>query len=129
MHIFFHSTLGAMRHTHRSFPMTNTLRLTLAAAMLTLAQSTFAHDPAEHEKEAAAVKAGPNCEAMKTMDHSKMEMNDPVMKAMMTKCAAAAKKPADAKPMKDMKGMQGMDHSKMPMPATDAKKPDAHGGH
>lgn len=114
-----------MRHTHRSFPMTNTLRLTLAAAMLTLAQSTFAHDPAEHEKEAAAVKAGPDCAAMKTMDHSKMDMNDPVMKAMMTKCAGS-KKPADKQ---GMKGMEGMDHSKMPMPAGDAKKPDAHGGH
>lgn len=109
--------------------MTNILRLTLAAALLTLAQSAFAHDPAEHEKEAAAAKAGPDCAAMKSMDHSKMDMNDPVMKAMMSKCAAASKKTADPKAMKDMKGMEGMDHSKLPMPAADAKKPDAHGGH
>jgi len=27
-----------------------------------------------------------NCEMMKTMDHSKMDMNDPVAQAMMKKC-------------------------------------------
>ena len=39
----------------------------------------FAHDPAEHAKTAEA----PDCEAMKKMDHSKMDMNDPVMQALM----------------------------------------------
>lgn len=109
----------------RSYPMKKTLSTTFAAILLTFAQGAFAHDPAEHAKEAAAAKAGPNCEAMKTMDHSKMDPNDPVMKAMMAKCAGSAK-PADHK---DMKGMEGKGHSKMPMPATAPKKPDAHGGH
>lgn len=102
--------------------MKHTLTSSLAVVFLTLAQGAFAHDPAEHAKEAAAAKAGPNCEAMKSMDHSKMDPNDPVMKAMMAKCAGS-QKPADQKDMK------GMDHSKMPMPATAPKKPDAHGGH
>lgn len=105
--------------------MNNTLRITLAAALFTVAQGAFAHDPAEHAKEAAA-KAGPNCAAM---DHSKMDMNDPVAKAMMAKCAGTEKsteKPAE------MKGMEGMDHSKMAKP--DAAKPatphnDGHKGH
>ena len=98
--------------------------LTLAAAVFAFAPGAFAHDPAEHAKEAAAAKAGPNCEAMKTMDHSKMDPNDPVMKAMMTKCGQ--QKPAEPK---DKKGMEGMDHSKMPMPATAPKKSDGHEGH
>ena len=102
--------------------MKNTFTTTLAVILLSFAQGAFAHDPAEHAKEAAAAKAGPNCEAMKTMDHSKMDPNDPVMKAMMAKCAGSHKSV-------EQKGMEGMDHSKMPMPATAPKKPDARGGH
>lgn len=90
--------------------------------LLTFAQGAFAHDPAEHAKEAAAAKAGPNCEALKSMDHSKMDPNDPVMKAMMAKCAGRQK-------TAEQKSMEGMDHSKMPMPATAPKKADSHGGH
>ena len=104
--------------------MKNILSLAFTAAILFFAPSTFAHDPAEHAKEAAEAKAGPNCEAMKTMDHSKMDPNDPVMKAMMAKCAK--QKPAE---QKGMNGMEGRDHSKMPMPATTHKKADAHEGH
>lgn len=94
----------------------------LAAVLLTFAQGAFAHDPAEHAKEAAAAKAGPNCAAMTSMDHSKMDPNDPVMKAMMARCAGS-QKPVE------QKGMEGMDHSKMPMPATAPKKTDLHEGH
>jgi len=101
--------------------MKNTLTTILAAVFLSIAQGAFAHDPAEHAKDAAAAKAGPNCEAMKMMDHSKMDPNDPVMKAMMAKCAGSQKP--------QQKGMESMDHSKMPMPATAPKKADAHGGH
>jgi len=106
--------------------MKKTLRLTLATGLLAVGTLAFAHDPAEHAKEAAAAKAGPDCAAM---DHSKMDMNDPVAKAMMAKCAGAAK--AAEKPA-EMKGMEGMDHSKMAKP--DAAKPaaphnDAHKGH
>lgn len=104
--------------------MNITLRLTLAAALFSFAQGAFAHDPAEHAKEAADAKKGPNCAAMKNMDHSKMDPNDPVMKAMMARCSAA-KKPADkkddAKAGHDMKGME--------MPADSTQKPDTHEGH
>ena len=44
--------------------------------------SVHAHDPSEHKTK----REKPKCEAMKNMDHSKMDMNDPVMMAMMKKC-------------------------------------------
>lgn len=85
-------------------------------------QTVWAHDPAEHAKEAADAKAAAKCESMQKMDMSKMDPKDPVMQAMMQKCA---KKPSTGKPkmdhsqMKDMKGMNDMpmkmDHSKMDM--------------
>lgn len=102
---------------------TNT-RITLAVALFSLAQIAFAHDPAEHAREAAEAKKGANCAAMKDMDMSKTDPNDPVMKAMMAKCSKAAQ-PVDHKNMKDM-DMKGM---KMDMPADAAKKSDTHEGH
>lgn len=50
--------------------------------MMFLVASVHAHDPAEHTNESEVAK----CEMMKTMDHSKMDMNDPVAQAMMKKC-------------------------------------------
>jgi len=47
--------------------------------------SAYAHDPSEHTGKAEK----PKCEAMENMDRSKMDMNDPVMQAMMKKCKAA----------------------------------------
>lgn len=44
--------------------------------------SAQAHDPSEHTTKTEK----PKCEAMKNMDHSKMDMKDPVMMAMMKKC-------------------------------------------
>jgi hypothetical protein len=44
-----------------------------------------AHDPKEHMEDAEK----PNCTAMKGMDHSEMDKDDPVMKAMMKKCKKA----------------------------------------
>ena len=73
---------------NQSSLMKKTLITTLAAALFAVAPGAFAHDPAEHVKEAAETKAGPDCDAMKSRDHSKR-----------------------------------------PMPAGDAKQPDAHGGH
>ena len=105
--------------------MTNILRLTLAAALFTLAQGAFAHDPAEHAKEAEEAKAKANCDAMNKMDMSKMDPNDAVMKAMMAKCRAA-KKPAEKKDAtKAGHDMKGMDMKGMDMPADANKKPDA----
>ncbi len=46
------------------------------------AATAFAHDPKEHEAESAK----PDCAAMKNMDVSKMDKNDPVVKAMLQKC-------------------------------------------
>lgn len=92
--------------------MNTTLRLSIAASLMAFASLATAHDPAEHAKEAAAAKAGPDCAAM---DHSKMDMNDPVAKALMAKCGAPATKVDD---------MKGMDHSKMTMP--EATKPADH---
>ncbi len=97
--------------------MKSLTRTTLIAAFLFTAQGALAHDPKEHEKEAAAAKAGPDCASM---DMSKMDMNDPVMKAMHDKCA---KKPMPAGDMKNMKGMKGMEGMGAPKPADD------HGGH
>lgn len=93
----------------------------VAAAFITLGtQTVWAHDPAEHAKEAAETKASAKCDSMQKMDMSKMDPKDPVMQAMMQKCA---KKPSttarDGMPAMDhskMKGMK-MDHSKMVMPA------------
>ena len=117
------ASLSAHRATTQTWndPMKSILSLSLLAALVTFAPGAVAHDPAEHAKEAAEAKAGPNCEAMMTMDHSKMDPNDAVMKAMMKKCAQ--QKPAEHK------GMEGMDHSKMPMPATAPKKSAGHEGH
>lgn len=62
---------------------TATSFLILGIPALFLAMNAFAHDPKEHMKEA---QQKPDCAAMKDMDHSKMDMNDPVMQAMMQKC-------------------------------------------
>lgn len=59
----------------------NLVALSLIAA--TFSVPAFAHDPAEHKKEAAAAA---DCSKMKSMDMSKMDANDPVMKAMQKKC-------------------------------------------
>ncbi len=54
----------------------------LVLSAMGIAFSAQAHDPKEHMKDAE----NPNCSAMEGMDHSKMDMNDPVMQAMMTQC-------------------------------------------
>ena len=43
---------------------------------------THAHDPSLHKEKMEK----PKCEAIKNIDHSKMDENDPVMLAMMKKC-------------------------------------------
>ncbi|UTF61241.1 MULTISPECIES: hypothetical protein [Gilvimarinus] len=54
----------------------------LLSTLLTTTLAAQAHDPKEHKKDAE----NPDCSEMKNMDHSKMDMDDPVMKAMMKKC-------------------------------------------
>lgn len=67
--------------------MKTRLFISLAAIpALLLAVAAEAHDPAEHMKNGES----PDCAAMHDMDHSKMDMNDPVMQAMMQQCAEDA---------------------------------------
>lgn len=58
----------------------------LLITLFTTAMSAQAHDPKEHMKDAEK----PDCSAMKDMDHSKMDMDDPVMQAMMKQCMSEA---------------------------------------
>ena len=51
-------------------------------SIMALVSTAQAHDPKEHMKDAEK----PNCAAMKDMDQSKMDMNDPVTQAMMKQC-------------------------------------------
>ena len=44
------------------------------------------HDQPGHTHGQKQGQAEPDCAAMQTMDHSKMDMNDPDMLAMMKKC-------------------------------------------
>jgi hypothetical protein len=55
----------------------------LTFSTLVFSLSAHAHDPKEHMQNAEK----PDCAAMKNMDNSKMDMNDPVMQAMMEQCA------------------------------------------
>jgi len=48
----------------------------------------FAHDPSQHKPGDAK---NPDCAQMQHMDMSKMDPNDPVMKAMHDKCMGAMK--------------------------------------
>ena len=93
------------------------LGCTLALSGLLMIAPVFAHDPAEHTKTVEA----PDCAAMKKMDHSKMDMNDPVMQAMMKKCS-----PAHAE-HKEGDQHQGMDHGDMK--AMDDKKASSSASH
>ena len=64
--------------------------LFLSLALTGWAMPSSAHDPKEHQKEAAQTA---DCSKMKSMDMSKMDMNDPVVKAMHKKCSAYMSKP------------------------------------
>lgn len=54
----------------------------VAVPALMLSFSALAHGEKEHMKTAES----PDCAAMSTMDHSKMDMNDPIVMAMMQQC-------------------------------------------
>ena len=89
----------------------------LLALGLLAAPFAQAHDPAEHAKEAAEAKKGPDCSMM---DHSKMDMNDPVAQALMAKCGKADEHSSHGAPAKSEKPAAA--------PAKSAKPAD-HGGH
>lgn len=79
--------------------------LTAIALLSTL--SAQAHDPKEHMKDAEK----PDCSAMKDMDHSKMDHNDPVMKAMMQKCMSTMHEEKESK--EDKKHEKSHQHQEM----------------
>ena len=79
--------------------------IALSLALATLSLSAVAHDPKLHKQQGAAA---PDCSQMKNMDMSKMDMNDPVMKAMHQKC-------------KDSMNRDGM-HKKKTPPSTSKDK-------
>uniref|UniRef100_UPI0025D761C4 hypothetical protein n=1 Tax=Neptunomonas sp. TaxID=1971898 RepID=UPI0025D761C4 len=62
--------------------MTKKFSVLIAVPALMLAFYAQAHDEKEHMKTAES----PDCAAMSGMDHSKMDMSDPVVMAMMQQC-------------------------------------------
>lgn len=52
---------------------------------IALSTTVYAHDPSEH----AAQGEKPNCSALQNKDKKQMNMSDPVMQAVMKKCAKA----------------------------------------
>lgn len=100
--------------------MKTRFHIALSTALVALSLPAFAHDPSQHK---AQESSGPDCAAMKDMDMSKMDMNDPVMKAMHDKCMAQMKHDDmdhGATKHDDMNDMPGMDHGK--------PQPDSKGG-
>ncbi len=68
------------------------LGVLIAVPALMLAFSAQAHSPKEHMEKAE----NPDCAAMSSMDHSKMDMNDPVVMAMMQQCMSSMHGSAEA---------------------------------
>ena len=89
---------------------------------ITLSMAATAHDPSMHVKKAKKADCS-------KMDHSKMDMKDPVAIAMMKKCMKQAED--DKKSMKDMdhSKMKDMDHSQMKKAEHKASKKDDNNEH
>ena len=62
--------------------MKTLIKMTTLALAIATTTSAMAHDPALHSKKTEKA----DCSKMANMDHSKMNMKDPVMMAMMKKC-------------------------------------------
>ena len=100
-------------------------RLVGALALGSILQVAVAHDPAEHAKEVQDKAAGPDCAAMQDMDHSKMDMEDPIMQAMMSQCEGHM----DHDQMEHMDGMSGMDHRSTSDASSEPPASHDHGSH
>lgn len=90
---------------------TNLIVLTIALFVSMLAT---AHDPKEHAEESEA----PDCQTLASMDHEMMDMDDPVMKAMFSKCKEAMSEHGDGHhndnhdmDMKNTPNMKDDDHN------------------
>ena len=86
--------------------------IVLTTALL-VSMLVAAHDPKEHAKESKA----PDCQSLASMDHAKMDMDDPVMKAMFAKCKDATSEYGDGHDkenhdmdMKDTASIKDGDH-------------------
>ncbi len=87
---------------------------------ITLSMAATAHDPSMHAKKAEKADCS-------KMDHSKMDMKDPVAIAMMKKCMKQAETSSDK--MDHSKMGKKMDHSKMTEMADHNMKKDGHDNH
>ena len=83
--------------------MKNHLQIALSLTFAVLSCPTLAHDASTYEPTDAAA---PDGSSLKAMDASKMDMNDPRMKALHEKCKNTM--PRDAMQGQDMKDMPGM---------------------
>ncbi len=98
--------------------MKQIIHAVLAGLLVLATPAAFAHDPAEHAKEISTAGAGPDCTAMKNMDMSTMDMNDPVVQAMHQKCMKVQGMDGDR---------AGHDMKSMPIPKqTDAPDQGSH---
>jgi hypothetical protein len=90
------------------------MKTKLIVLMISLLVSNLAvaHDPKEHAKESEA----PDCQILASMDHEKMDMDDPVMQAMYARCKMTMTdhlgdgKPRDKHMDNDMHAMEEHDH-------------------
>ncbi len=57
--------------------------LTIITSSLLLMNTAYAHEASEHKQQNIEM---PKCEAIHNMDKSKMDINDPIMLAMMKQC-------------------------------------------
>ena len=94
---------------------------------ITLSMNASAHDPKMHVKKAEKADCS-------KMDHSKMDMKDPVAVAMMKKCMKQSKSSMEKMDHSKMKGMdhskmKGMDHSKMEKKENKKANSDDHQNH
>jgi hypothetical protein len=89
--------------------MFNKLLISITATVFVFSACIVnAHSPELHKKNNAEK---PKCEAMNNMDHSSMDLNDPVMQAMMKQCTAGDNHTDDHQ-SKEKKGV-GTSHSDM----------------
>lgn len=102
-----------------------TLCLAFSSTLYTL--SALAHDPKEHMEQAEK----PDCALMEKMDHTKMDMNDPVMRAMMKKCMGKMKhdKSDSTKGISEASENHNHDHKDDSSNKDDKSSPHEHGAH
>ena len=84
--------------------MKNHLSMALCLTLAVLSSPTLAHDPSAHEHKDAAA---PDCSSLQGMNANKMDINDPLVKALHEQCKNTL--PHDPRQGQDMKDMPGMD--------------------